>query len=98
MSVYGKIPRRSIAIPTLAGMYSPDFMYVVKKKDGTTELNVVIETKDVKKREDLRGDEKVKIRCAERFFESLKEDGFAVKFRTQIRHEEMKNILDELME
>ena len=49
-------------------MYSPDFMYVVKKKDGTTELNVVIETKDVKKREDLRGDEKVKIRCAERFF------------------------------
>ncbi len=98
VSVYGKIPRRSIAIPTLAGMYSPDFMYVVKKKDGTTELNVVIETKDVKKREDLRGDEKVKIRCAERFFESLKEDGFAVKFRTQIRHEEMKNILDELME
>lgn len=33
--VYGKIPRRSIAIPTTTGgMYSPDFMYVVKRKSG----------------------------------------------------------------
>ena len=33
--VYGKIPRNSIAIPTVAGgTYSPDFMYVVKKKNG----------------------------------------------------------------
>jgi len=30
--VYGKIPRRSISIPTITGQsYSPDFMYVVKK-------------------------------------------------------------------
>lgn len=30
--VYGKIPRNSIAIPTITGeSYSPDFMYIVKK-------------------------------------------------------------------
>ncbi|MCR5083846.1 MAG: type III restriction-modification system endonuclease, partial [Parasporobacterium sp.] len=44
--VYGKIPRSSIAIPTIVDEnYSPDFMYVVKKADGTKELNIVVETK-----------------------------------------------------
>ena len=34
--VYGKIPKSSVAIPTIVGEnYSPDFMYVVKHKDGT---------------------------------------------------------------
>ena len=33
--VYGKIPRRSIQIPTIVNeTYSPDFMYVVKRSDG----------------------------------------------------------------
>ena len=38
--VYGKIPRSSIAIPTIAGgTYSPDFMYVVKRsEEHTSEL------------------------------------------------------------
>lgn len=44
--VYGKIPKSSVAIPTIVGEnYSPDFMYVVKRKDGTKELNIVVETK-----------------------------------------------------
>lgn len=48
--VYGKIPKSSIAIPTIVGeTYSPDFMYVVERKDGTKELNIVVETKLVEK-------------------------------------------------
>ena len=44
--VHGKIPRNSIAIPTITGeRYSPDFMYVVKKASGVKELNIVVETK-----------------------------------------------------
>ena len=44
--VFGKIPARSIRIPLIGGgTYSPDFMYVVKKMDGSKELNIVIETK-----------------------------------------------------
>jgi type III restriction enzyme len=36
--VYGKIPRRSISIPTIGNdSYSPDFMYVVKKANGEKE-------------------------------------------------------------
>jgi type III restriction enzyme len=46
--VYGKIPRSSISIPTITGQsYSPDFMYVVQKTDGSKILNIVVETKDV---------------------------------------------------
>lgn len=48
--VYGKIPRNSIAIPTITGgMYSPDFMYVVKKASGEKELNIVVETNDMQR-------------------------------------------------
>ena len=95
--VFGKIPRRSIAIPTIINNYSPDFMYVVKKKDGTKELNVVIETKGVDNKSELRGEEKMRIACAERFFEQLKIDGYEVKFETQINNKTIKEIVKELV-
>ena len=81
--VYGKIPRSSIAIPTIAGgTYSPDFMYVVKKANGNKELNIVVETKDVDKESALRVIENAKIKCAEIFFKNLSEQGYNVHFRT----------------
>lgn len=71
--VYGKIPKSSIAIPTIVGEnYSPDFMYVVKHKDGTKELNIVVETKLVEKKSTLRSTEDAKIKCAEAFFKQLR--------------------------
>ena len=73
--VYGKIPRNSIAIPTITGgMYSPDFMYVVKKASGEKELNIVVETKDVEGKDTLRGTELAKIECARVFFQILSEE------------------------
>lgn len=96
--VYGKIPRKSVSIPTIAdSSYSPDFMYVVKKSTGEHELNVVIETKAVESGADLRGNEKIKISCAERFFEQLKIDGYTVHFRRQINHESMLQIVKEIV-
>ena len=95
--VFGKIPRRSIAIPTIIDNYSPDFMYIVRRKDGPKELNVIIETKDVEGKTELRGTERAKIECAEKFFEQLQLDGYDVKFRTQINNEEMKKIVRELI-
>lgn len=96
--VYGKIPRKSVSIPTIAdSSYSPDFMYVVKKSTGEHELNVVIETKAVESGADLRGNEKIKISCAERFFEQLKVDGYTVHFRRQINHESMLQIVKEIV-
>lgn len=96
--VYGKIPRCSIAIPTTTGQtYSPDFMYVVKKANGENELNIIVETKDVEDKTDLRGVEADKISCAKIFFETLADEGYTVKFRTQLGNRQMKAIIDEVL-
>ena len=96
--VYGKIPRSSIAIPTITGgTYSPDFMYIVKRKDGTKELNIIVETKDVENKTDLRGDEKAKIDCAKVFFETLTADGYTVHFRTQLGNRQMKQVIEDVL-
>ncbi len=96
--VYGKIPRASIAIPTITGgMYSPDFMYVVKHTNGDKELNIIVETKDVEGKTDLRGTEKAKIECAKVFFDMLTADGYTVHFRDQLGNKQMAQIINEVM-
>lgn len=96
--VYGKIPRCSIAIPTTTGgMYSPDFMYVVKKANGEKELNIIIETKDVEDKTELRGEEAIKISCAEIFFQTLAAEGYSVQFRTQLGNKQMRAIINEVL-
>ena len=97
--VYGKIPRRSISIPTIAdSSYSPDFMYVVKRRTGEKELNIVVETKDVENRSILRENEQAKISCAEQFFRQLEIDGYTVHFKTQLNNRTMRTIISELIE
>ena len=96
--VYGKIPSKSICIPTVASSnYSPDFMYVVKKADGTKELNIVIETKAYDKESKIASDEETKISCAEEFFKEMTANGYAVHFRKQINSMAVKNIIDDLL-
>lgn len=97
--VYGKIPQKSICIPNITNdLYSPDFMYVVDRKDGKKELNVVIETKDVPNDEAKRTVEDAKIENARLFFEQLKLDGYEVKFCRQLQTQKMANIIGELLE
>lgn len=72
-------------------------MYVVKKSNGDHEINIVVETKSVENETELRGNEKIKISCAERFFEQLKVDGYTVHFRRQINHESMLQIVKEIV-
>lgn len=96
--VYGKIPRASIAIPTIVGEnYSPDFMYVVKRKDGTKVLNLVIETKCVDGDAELRRKEETKIECAEAFFKQLSNDGYAVSFDKQLSNKKVMQIIEDVI-
>lgn len=96
--VYGKIPRNSISIPTITGQsYSPDFMYVVKKADGSKTLNIVVETKDVETNSTLRQIEQIKINCAKEFFKQLTIDGYSVEFHEQINNKKIKQIVDEVL-
>lgn len=98
VTVYGKIPKSSIAIPTITGgTYSPDFMYVVTRASGEKELNVIVETKDVEGKTELRGTEEAKIKCAEVFFNMLEQDGYKVYFKTQIKNKQIKQIIDEVL-
>lgn len=97
--VYGKIPRNSIAIPTITGgMYSPDFMYVVKRSSGEKELNIVVETKDVADKTSLRATEKIKIECARLFFDTLTQDGYTVHFHDQLNNKQMAQIIQEVLD
>ena len=94
--VYGKIPRSSIAIPIMTGgMYSPDFMYIVKKSTGEKVLNIVVETKDVEDKTNLRDTEEVNLECAKLFFEILSEDGYTVHFRSQLNNRQIAQIINE---
>ena len=96
--VFGKIPRSSIAIPTITGgMYSPDFMYVVRRTGGEKELNIVVDTKDVENKNSLRGNEKASMDCAKLFFEILSEDGYTVHFRDQLNNRQMAQIIKEVL-
>ncbi len=96
--VYAKIPKRSIAIPTITGQsYSPDFMYVVRKTNGDKVLNIVIETKDVEDQTTLRGTEQAKIDCARVFFNQLEIDGYKVEFQAQLNNRKIQQIIDEVL-
>lgn len=98
--VFGKIPRKSIAIPTITNdSYSPDFMYMVRKTDGSRELNIIVETKGVETPADLRGVEEKKINCAKKFFNQLREDypELNVNFRDQLNNQQLRTIIDEVI-
>lgn len=96
--VFGKIPRRSIRIPVFWGeTYSPDFMYVLKKKDGTMQMNFIVETKDVTVDDDLRGTEDKKILCAEKFFKQLQAEGINVTFDKQTKKDNIVAMIKKIV-
>lgn len=95
---YCKIPRSSIAIPTVVGeSYSPDFLYVVRSRDGAKIIYIVIESKLMENKSNLRGTERAKIKCAETYFEQLRMDGYKIYFATQLDNKSIKQIIDEVM-
>ncbi len=95
VEVFGKIPRRTVRIPTYAdGTYSPDFMYVVNKKDGSKQLNLIVETKNEK---ELDPQEVRKISCAKKLFEELQREVPNVRFKKQLSGERMVEIVESLL-
>ena len=69
--VYGKLPRKSIRIPTyIGGTTSPDFIYAIKPHDATeVRLNLVVEAKS----DNQRDSDKFAVSVQERFFSQLKD-------------------------
>ncbi|MCF8305904.1 MAG: type III restriction-modification system endonuclease [Ignavibacteriales bacterium] len=88
--VFTKIPKNSIKIPVAGGKsYSPDFAYVLKFENGEQKLNFIVETKNVNNKDELRDEEKFKIKHAERFFGTK----IKIAFETQFSNKKMVDLL-----
>jgi len=97
--VYGKIPRRSIQVPVyFGGTTSPDFMYVLKTRDGKVSLNFIVETKDVNTKADLRETEQLRIKAARKFFESISDDNISVHFAPQLKRDDIVTMIKQVVE
>lgn len=91
--VFTKIPKNSIKIPVAGGKsYSPDFAYVLNYKNGSKKLNFIVETKNVKGDQNLREEERQKIKHAEQFFQG----DVKIQFKTQFANDKIQRLLEEL--
>lgn len=95
--VFGKIPRRSIRIPLFTGgTTSPDFMYVINSGNNELEINFIVETKGLEDDKGLRRNEDYRIRSAEKFFNTLKEEGLNVVFKRQLNDDDIVSMIKEI--
>ncbi len=92
--VFGKLPRVKIPVG-LNQTYSPDFGYVVENNDKKVLL--VIETKGVDKKSELRPEEKRKISTAKKFFEALKKQGVNIEYETKLNNDQLSALINEVL-
>ncbi len=92
--VFGKLPRVNIPIG-LNQTYSPDFGYVVENNDKKVLL--VVETKGVENKNELREEEKRKISTAKKFFEALKKQGVNIEYKTKMKKDQLSALINEVL-
>ncbi len=92
--VFGKLPRVKIPIG-LNQTYSPDFGYVVENNDKKVLL--VVETKGVDKKSELRPEEERKISTAKKFFEALKKQGVNIEYKTKLSNDQLSTLINEVL-
>nr|WP_232261188.1 type III restriction-modification system endonuclease [Helicobacter pylori] len=92
--VFGKLPRVKIPIG-LNQTYSPDFGYVVENNDKKVLL--VVETKGVDKKSELRPEEERKISTAKKFFEALKKQGVNIEYEIKINEDQLSALINEVL-
>lgn len=81
-------------IPFIDGStYSPDFMYVIKDKEGKPTINLVVESKGINKKQDLRGTEDHKIEAANKLFDMVKEVRASDEYEAQTNLENIGDVL-----
>ncbi|EJB41053.1 type III restriction-modification system endonuclease [Helicobacter pylori] len=92
--VFGKLPRVKIPVG-LNQTYSPDFGYVVENNDKKVLL--VVETKGVDKKSELRPEEERKISTAKKFFEALKKQGVNIEYKTKMKKDQLSALINEIL-
>ncbi|GAA8399044.1 type III restriction-modification system endonuclease [Helicobacter pylori] len=92
--VFGKLPRVKIPVG-LNQTYNPDFGYVVENNDKKVLL--VVETKGVDKKSELRPEEERKISTAKKFFEALKKQGVNIEYETKLNEDQLSALINEVL-
>ncbi|GAA8374765.1 type III restriction-modification system endonuclease [Helicobacter pylori] len=92
--VFGKLPKVKIPVG-LNQTYSPDFGYVVENNDKKVLL--VVETKGVDKKSELRPEEERKISTAKKFFEALKKQGVNIEYETKLNEDQLSALINEVL-
>ncbi|RVZ08233.1 DEAD/DEAH box helicase [Helicobacter pylori] len=92
--VFGKLPKVKIPVG-LNQTYSPDFGYVVENNDKKVLL--VVETKGVDKKSELRPEEERKISTAKKFFEALKKQGVNIEYETKLNNNQLSALVNEVL-
>ncbi|MGL2484515.1 DEAD/DEAH box helicase family protein [Helicobacter pylori] len=92
--VFGKLPKVKIPVG-LNQTYSPDFGYVVENNDKKVLL--VVETKGVDKKGELRPEEERKISTAKKFFEALKKQGVNIEYQTKLNDDQLSALINEVL-
>ncbi|GAA8160868.1 type III restriction-modification system endonuclease [Helicobacter pylori] len=92
--VFGKLPRVKIPVG-LNQTYSPDFGYVVENNDKKVLL--VVETKGVDKKSELRPEEERKISTAKKFFEALKKQVVNIEYETKLNKDQLSALINEVL-
>ncbi|WRC35935.1 type III restriction-modification system endonuclease [Helicobacter pylori] len=92
--VFGKLPKVKIPVG-LNQTYSPDFGYVVENNDKKVLL--VVETKGVDKKSELRPEEERKISTAKKFFEVLKKQGVNIEYETKLNNDQLSTLINEVL-
>ncbi len=92
--VFGKLPKVKIPVG-LNQTYSPDFGYVVENNDKKVLL--VVETKGVDKKGELRPEEERKISTAKKLFEALKKQGVNIEYKTKLNNKQLSALINEVL-
>ncbi len=92
--VFGKLPKVKIPVG-LNQTYSPDFGYVVENNDKKVLL--VVETKGVDKKSELRPEEERKISTAKKFFEALKKQGVNIEYEKKLNDDQLSALINEVL-
>ena len=94
VTVFTKIPKNSIKIPVAGGKsYSPDFAYVVNYESGKKKLHFIVETKNVESDDNLRKEEKQKIKHAEQLFNGT----VKIDFKSQFSNNKIEDLIKEII-
>jgi type III restriction enzyme len=91
VTVYGKLPRRSIKLPTYTGgTTSPDFVYAIKKDEQAITLHLVVETKS----DNMRMSDEIAVKSQKEAFKNIQN----IEWRMSTKVEDFVRDLKELIE